>query len=515
MSGRPSILRVDIVTDAKGRGVDQTNSKLGKLGSIAGKAGKAVGAGLAVAGLAAGKMALDSIGAASRVQQSFGALNTVFGKSAAKVKSWASTAADQVGLAKGEYAELASVVGSQLQGMGIAQDKSAGKTRGLIKMGADLAATFGGSVSDAVGAVGSLLRGERDPIERYGVSIKQADVNARLAARGLDGLTGKAAKQAQAQVTLALLTDQTRKAQGAFGRESNTLAGQQERLGAKFENLKATIGKRLLPVATRLVGWVSNKMLPGARRLGKELSARFGPAFAAVGRFITGKVIPAAKSVYSWFVSKIAPGIKRAVTPILNGLRSAWGNVQDAIERNEPQLRRIGNVLRDVAEFVARKVLPILGRLIGDGFKAVGKVVGTVTDGIGGFVDALGWAIDKVRDLIGWFKNLSDLPGIGKVLGFITGSAPLATIGSRLVGQSPRYGGGPGGLSTAASSTWSAATRGLLTNPAGAGPAVVVRETVNIKVEGALDPDAVARQIETLLARRRRRTGRAGQLGLA
>ena len=60
--------------------------------------------------------------------------------------------------------------------MGVAAGDLAPVTNDLVGLGADLAAQFGGSSADAVAALSSLLRGETDPIEKYGVAIKQADI---------------------------------------------------------------------------------------------------------------------------------------------------------------------------------------------------------------------------------------------------------------------------------------------------------------------------------------------------
>jgi hypothetical protein len=470
--GLPAVLRVDIVSDAKGvgRGVDDATSRFGKLGSAARTAGRVAGAGLALAGVAAGKFALDSIKSASNVQQAFGALDTVYGKSADKVKRWAEGAADSVGLASSEYANLASLVGAQLQGMGVETDKSAGKTKDLIKMGADLAATYGGSVSEAVGAVSSLLKGEADPIERYGVSIKAADVSARLAAQGLGELTGKAEKQARAQATLELLTKQTTKAQGAFSRESNTLAGQQERLRAKFENIKATVGQKLLPVVTRLTTWASEKALPGLSKLGSYLAARLGPAFKIVGSFISDRAIPAIRDIYTWFVTKLAPGIKRAVSPILAGLVKAFGSVRDSIDRNRPAIDKILSAFRTVAEFIANRVAPVVGKIAGKAFETLGKVIGTTVDVISTLVDWISRAIDGVERLIGWISRIDipdiDIPGFGRTVA--GGTVPMTSTTGTLDGTK-------------------------------AGAYGVTPTVVNIEVKGALDPVAVAKQIREIL----------------
>ena len=262
-------LRVDTSDLSK---AERATSRFGaNLGTAVRAGSVAAAAGLALVGKA-------SIAAASNLEQSMGAVDSVFGAAADKVKAFGEQAADSVGLAKSEYATLAAVIGSQMQRFGQSQDEAAISTDKLIKLGADLAATYGGSVNEAVSALGSLLRGERDPIERYAVGINDAAIKAHLAAKGLDGLTGAALDQAKAQATLELLYQQTAKAQGAFGRESDTLAGQQARLKAELTNISAELGTRLLPVLTslaekgnRALDWVSNNpgLVNGAIQLGK------------------------------------------------------------------------------------------------------------------------------------------------------------------------------------------------------------------------------------------------------
>lgn len=224
-----------------------------KLDGSSGALGKWAAAGVAAAAILGGAVvagSLKAVKSASELEQNMGALQSVFKDNAAQMEQWATQAAGAVGLAKSEYAGLATVLGSQLRNMGVDAAQLGTQTNELIGLGADLAAQFGGSTSDAVSALSSLLRGERDPIERYGVSINQAAIDAKLAEMGLAGLTGEAEKNAKLQATLALLYQQTADAQGAFTRESETLAGAQQRLAAGTENLFATYGTALLPAFT-------------------------------------------------------------------------------------------------------------------------------------------------------------------------------------------------------------------------------------------------------------------------
>ncbi|WP_350348013.1 hypothetical protein ABIQ69_15445 [Agromyces sp. G08B096] len=223
---------------------------LGESESGLAKFGKVASAVAAAAAVAVGALGVKAVKSASELEQAMGGMYAVFGKSGTQMEAWATKAANSVGLAKSEYASLSTVLGAQLKNMGVAQDQLAGQTNKLVGLGADLAAQFGGSTSDAVSALSSLLRGERDPIERYGVSINEAAVQAKLAEMGLSGLTGEAEKNAKLQATLALLYQQTADAQGAFSRESTTLAGAQQRLAAGTENLFATLGFSLLPAVT-------------------------------------------------------------------------------------------------------------------------------------------------------------------------------------------------------------------------------------------------------------------------
>lgn len=239
--------------------MSKADSRFGKLGSSI-KAGLA---GSALAGTAAVvAFGVESVKQAAAAQQSIGATESVFGKYADTVIKRSKEAASAVGLSANEYRELNNVTGATLAATGLPLRRVADLTDQLTSRAADLAATFGGTTKEAIEAVSSLLRGEADPIERYGVSIKQSDVNARLAAKGLDKLEGSAKKQAEQQARLDLLFKQTKKSAGQFARESDTLGGAQQRLGAKVDDLEASFGELLLPALTEGVNLIGNKVVP-------------------------------------------------------------------------------------------------------------------------------------------------------------------------------------------------------------------------------------------------------------
>lgn len=433
-----AVIRIDILGDSKsaqrsardangaydrlGTGADKSGRKVGRFGGALGTAAKRFGPLAAAAATGAVlKIGADSIKSASHVQQSFGAIDAVFGKNSAKVKAWAKGAADSVGLAKSEYADLAVVTGSMLKNTGI--EDYAGKTKGLITLGGDLAATFGGTTKTAMEAISALMRGETDPIEKYGVSIKQSAISAELAAKGLDGLTGSAKTQAEQQARLKLLFDQTKDSQGAFARESDTLANSQQKLGAKWENLKATIGKGLLPVATKLTTWLS-KAIDGSND--------------------TGKAARKMGEIYSSYV-----------TPIIHSAQKAWKKINDAVNEATGSNHGMRDIMVKVGKIVAW-LAPIVG-------KTLGKAIENTADKIAFAVRISGklWAaFKKVKEwadkIIGPIKSVAsalgklDLGKLGKAISFGGGlfSSQPGHMGTLARGAGMGYmgGGGGGGL---------------------------------------------------------------------
>lgn len=203
-----------------------------------------------------------SIEAASQLEQAAGAVESVFGEAQGAINDFAESAADAFGLSQRQVKEFGALLGAQLQGFGFEADAAAKKAVELQQRAADMAATFGGTVPEAVQAISSLMRGERDPIEKYGVTLKQADIDARALALGLDTSTVEAKKHSDAIAALDLLYEQTATSQGQFARESDTLAGQQARLAANLENAQAELGEKFMPILVDLVEFLNKDGIP-------------------------------------------------------------------------------------------------------------------------------------------------------------------------------------------------------------------------------------------------------------
>ena len=404
-----------------------------KVGSGFGsKLGLAMKAGLAAGGIALAAFGKASLDAASDAQQSLGATETVFGKFADSVIATSDKAAQQYGLSANEYRENANLLGALFKNQGVALKDLGSSTDTMISKASDLAATFGGTTADAVGALGAAFKGEFDSLERYGISLKESTIQAELAKRGQDGLTGAALAAAKQQAITDLIFKQSKDSLGAFANESGTLAGQQQRLSAQFENFKATIGTALLPIVTQFFGYLNSTALPALSALGGYLSTNFGPAFERVREIVAGFFGGTSGDAGAW-AANIKSIVRDVVTiattlwqtfgaDILRYATNAFKNVQQiiggalnviaglfktiaALMKGDWRgawegIKQITSGAKDVVVGILKQLFNILQTVVSVGWKAIKALFSTAWDGIKELVSS---GIDKV---VGFVKSL-------------------------------------------------------------------------------------------------------------
>lgn len=317
-----------------GRSAQQSS---GKIEAFAKRGSKAAAAGFAIAGYAAVKFGVDSVKAASLAEQSIGGTEAVFGKYADTVIKQSNAAAKAYGLSANQFRESSNLIGALLKNQGVPMDKLAGKTKTLVALGSDLAATYGGTTKDAVQALGSALKGEFDPLEQFGVSLKQSTINteayrvANVKSKGaFDKLALSQQKSATQQATMNLLAKQSKDAQGQFAKQTDSLAEQQQILGARVENLQAKLGQKLLPVVSKFVGFLSDEGVPAVEKFIEEFEA--GTGTAGEIRDALEDVYAVGKNVVSFFTSLPGPVKKFAVEgliayAVLTKLQSGFSSV--------------------------------------------------------------------------------------------------------------------------------------------------------------------------------------------
>lgn len=244
---------------------------------------------------------------ASELEQSVGGVEAVFKDSADAIGEYSRRAAQDIGLTKTAYNTNATLIGTFLKAAGTPMERLAEQTHNLVVRGADLAATFGGPVEEAVNAMGSALRGEFLPLRRYGVSLMQAEINAKALAMTGKTVAASLTLQEKAAATQTLIFEKSADAAGQFAREASTFAGQQERMKAALENTATRVGEFLLPVFTRFTSFVNESVLPEFEKLvevvGPKIEAALAQAEPHLRRFVED-VFPALTDATVWAIEK-------------------------------------------------------------------------------------------------------------------------------------------------------------------------------------------------------------------
>jgi hypothetical protein len=248
---------LNVVSTFKGDGLAAATRQLGAFGQASNGLGSTlgkVGAALASFGIAAKavKFGRDSIDSARDLERNLFSVNTIFDEFSPKIVQFTKDAA-QLGLSQKDAAKASTFLGSVLKQSGFSMDFVTSETQKLVSLGVDLAATYGYDVQEALLGMTALFRGEYDPIEKFGVAMKQSEINAELVARKLDHLTGAERRNAEQTIRLELLYQRAADATGAFGAQSGNLYVEQKKLQAQFENIQAQLGTDLLPVFGQLV----------------------------------------------------------------------------------------------------------------------------------------------------------------------------------------------------------------------------------------------------------------------
>ena len=417
------------------RGLDdaekQSKTSAANIGKSMMGIGSAMTVGLTAPIAAAG---LKAVGLASNLEQSMGGVESVFENSGSVITEFGKTAADEVGLSMRSFNELSTVGGALLQNLGFNAAGAADEMITLAKRGSDVAATFGGPVENVLNAVQSALKGEFNPLEQFGVKMNAAMIEARALEMGLGDVNGKVDDAAKAQAALAIFYEQTAKTQGQFARESDTLAGQQERLKAKFENTAAALGTQLLPIGLKIMQFVSElvdkfqSLTPEQQKMilvTLGIVAAIGPLVTIIGGLVTafGAVMPILSAVAAVLTGPVGLAIL-AIIAIIALLKLAWdnnfGGIQEKTAAVFAIIRKIfdafkaafngdwtafGELLREAWDMYWTLIVKTVGEL----WSKVGPALKTMADNIINFFKNVDWKNLGMNIIIGIGNGIASM----------------------------------------------------------------------------------------------------------
>lgn len=435
---------VSILPSTEGFGTNlerQVGSDLDSSGKRAGSrfgAAMKVGIGAAVvAGVGIGKLLGSSISAASDLNETVAKTGEIFGGAQRSVLKFADAGATSLGQSKQQVLDAAATFGTFGKAAGLSGRDLGKFSTDFVSLSTDLASFNNTSPEEAVEAIGSALRGEAEPMRRFGVLLDDATLRNEALRLGLIKTTSQAlTPQQKVLAAQASIYKQTSDAQGDFQRTSGGLANQQRILSAQWEDMKATLGKGLLPVATKVVTginagfsslapvmarvsagfsqlggavggsgalagfaaslranvlpllrqwWtlVSTQVYPALQRLGGYLVTTFGPVFARIGQIISTQVVPIVAKLVSLWLTKLYPALIKIASQIAQRLAPVFTTVARTLQTQVlPAVSRLLAKYREWMPTIQRVVMVVIkvtGAVLTFAAAILGRVIPPIT----------------------------------------------------------------------------------------------------------------------------------------
>lgn len=286
------------------------------------------------------------------------------------------------------------------------------KAQKLQTIAIDVAAGSGKSLEAVTNAMARAAEGNTASLGRLGIGLSKTE----LATMSMEQITAKLAQTFEGQASA----------------KADTFQGKMDRLKIAFDEGKETVGAFILTAITPMVETIVNR------------------------------VIPAISDFTSNLGEKLAP-VMKIIQPIINGVRSAFNSVRNALADNNEQLQPFYDFMVGIFNFAKDFLAPLIGKTLGQAFSVLGKIIAGAIDNFADFVQTLTNIYNRVMSIINAIKSAASA-----VSGFFGGgsSAPSST---------PR-----------------------VTSPSV--PRVSQSSTqTNITVNGAIDSESTARQIVSIL----------------
>jgi len=366
--------------------------------------------------------AKDSVLAASNMAESMSKVNVVFGDTADEVIAFSKTAASSMGMSGQAALEAAGTYGNLFQALGVNKTASQEMSVGLVQLAADLGSFNNMSTTDSLNALRSGLSGETEPLKRFGIALNDVTLKNKAFEMGFGRITGVMDPAIKAQVTYALVLEQTKLAQGDYARTADGTANTMKTLQAKFEDAKVAVGEALMPAFKALLA-VLNAGIPILEKIGKffkdnqaEVKAfaiTIGVLATAYGAYklVVNAAIIAQKALN--LVQKMNPmgAVIIAIGLLVAAMVKLWNS-------NEA-FRKVVISVAKVALNAFASIIPMVGEV----FEAIMKVTS-------GPLRLLLLALSKLPGVGKYAKAGLDLmnSGINKISDFAQGAANKAKI---------------------------------------------------------------------------------------
>jgi hypothetical protein len=472
MAGIPKVkITFDADFDELKRGVKGATNEVESFGSRVADFGKKAGAAFAIAGAAAaayaGKLLVDGVKAAIEDEKAQVKL-------AASLQNTTGATNAQIAAVENQITKTSLLTGltddqlrPSLERL-VRSTKDVEEAQRLQSLAIDIAAGSGKSLETVSNALGKAYEGNATALGKLGIGISAAE----LKTMSFDEVTGALSKTFEGQAS----------------KQADTFAGKMQRLNVAFSEGKETVGSFVLDAITPLVSGIVNNVIPAVSLLAEDIGKKLAPAFENIATFFKDVLIPIFQSWWSFITEIVIPGVVNVFQPILEGLFSAFGKIAKTIKNNEDNLKPLFNAFKAFASFVAEILAPVLGEVLGAALKVVGTLLSGLITGFAKLVGFIDGVVQSIGNLIRLVQNNPIVKGVSNLVSSAFGG--FRANGGAVTGGTPYVVGERGAELFVPKSNGT-----IIPNGMGGGT------TINLTVNGAIDPEGTARQIIQVLNR--------------
>jgi len=198
--------------------------------------------------------AKSGIEVASNLQEVQNVVDTTFGESASAIDKFAKSAATNFGLSELSAKQFSGTMGAMLKSTGLAGDAVTEMSTNLSGLAGDMASFYNLDAEDAFNKLRSGISGETEPLKQLGINMSVVNLETYAMSQGIKKSYKDMTQAEQTTLRYNYIMQATADAQGDFAKTSDSYANQQRIMQLNMENLSATIGGKLLPVANALTG---------------------------------------------------------------------------------------------------------------------------------------------------------------------------------------------------------------------------------------------------------------------
>jgi hypothetical protein len=430
--------------------------------------GKAAGAAFAVAGAAAlayaGALLVDGVKAAVEDEAAQVKLATAI--------SNVTTATDAT------IASVESYITQTALAVGVTDDELRPSFARLVKSTGDVEAAMKlqGVALDASVGSGKSLETTSNLI------AKAFDGNTAALAKLDIGLTAAELKTMSFDEAIAAVTATY---EGSANAAADTFAGKIDRLKIAFDEGKETVGAFVLDAITPMVTLFVDKVIPTLSTLATDIGEDLQPVFESLGTFFKDTFLPGLTALWDYLNKYIIPIFKTSLTPVIQGVKSIFGAIGDAVSDNTGFFKLLGAGLTAFL-IVAKPVAAFMGGAFKVAFNGIALIIDGVSVAIRALVGTINAIITGLNLLISGYNIVNNLKPGSKDLPPI----PKLAQGGMVSANKPYIVGEVGAELFVPSSNG----RIVPNNKLGSGGG-----NVYINVSGAIDQEGTARRIVDVL----------------